>query len=204
MPKVTDAHQEARREQILEAAFACFARQGFHQTTMQDICKEAGLSAGAVYGYFESKDAIIAATCGRCQEENLAVLERVSAHEETFEILDELVNLVFSDLNESGVEQVLQLNVQWWSESLRNAALREQLQKASFEIWLHALADIVRLGQSRGEFDSTIDPHAAARVLLAIWQGLVLQKALDPGVDVPSYLHVIKSIYGGTFARRNE
>ena len=59
MPKVTQAHLEARRQQILDAAFGCFARQGFHQTTMQDICREAELSPGAVYRYFDSKEAII-------------------------------------------------------------------------------------------------------------------------------------------------
>ena len=48
MPKVTEAHLEARRQQVLDPAFACFARQGFHQTTMDDICREAGLSAGAL------------------------------------------------------------------------------------------------------------------------------------------------------------
>ncbi|MCH8191827.1 MAG: helix-turn-helix transcriptional regulator [Chloroflexi bacterium] len=49
MPKITQAHLEARRQQILDAAFACFARQGFRQTTMQDIFREADLSAGAMH-----------------------------------------------------------------------------------------------------------------------------------------------------------
>ena len=52
MPKVTEAHLEARRQQILDAASACFSRQGFHQTTMQGICREVDLSPGAVYRYF--------------------------------------------------------------------------------------------------------------------------------------------------------
>ncbi len=48
MPKMSDAHLEARRKQILDASSASFARQGFHQATMQDICREAALSTGAV------------------------------------------------------------------------------------------------------------------------------------------------------------
>lgn len=56
MPKVSDAHLEARREQILDAAEACFSREGFHQTSMQDICREAELSPGAVYRHFSSKE----------------------------------------------------------------------------------------------------------------------------------------------------
>ena len=75
MPKVTDAHLEARRQQILDAASACFARQGFHQTTMQDICRKAELSPGAVYRYFASKEDIIAASCQECQNQSLDMIQ---------------------------------------------------------------------------------------------------------------------------------
>ena len=61
MPKVSDAHRESRREQILIAAWKCFSRNGFHSTSMADVIAEAGLSAGAVYLYFRSKDDIIVA-----------------------------------------------------------------------------------------------------------------------------------------------
>src|SRR5215212_6087280 len=64
MPKVTEEHVEARRRQILSAALRCFARQGFHRTTMQDIFREADLSPGAVYSYFKSKDELVAAIIG--------------------------------------------------------------------------------------------------------------------------------------------
>ena len=63
MPKVSDRYLEERRQQILGAAVACFARQGFHRTTMKDIYSECGLSPGAVYDYFKSKDDIIVAAC---------------------------------------------------------------------------------------------------------------------------------------------
>src|SRR5262245_19988937 len=59
MPKVTEEHVEARRRQILNDAMRCFAREGFHRTTMQDIFREADLSPGAVYSYFKGKDELI-------------------------------------------------------------------------------------------------------------------------------------------------
>src|SRR6266851_6449324 len=59
MPKVSQEHLERRRQQILDAAVDCFATRGFHATSMQDIFKAAGLSAGAVYRYFPSKAALI-------------------------------------------------------------------------------------------------------------------------------------------------
>ncbi|MGE3869989.1 MAG: TetR/AcrR family transcriptional regulator, partial [Pseudorhodoplanes sp.] len=49
-----------RRGEILEAARRCFARSGFHQASMQEICAEAGMSPGNLYRYFRSKEAIIA------------------------------------------------------------------------------------------------------------------------------------------------
>ena len=75
MSNVSEAHIAARRQQILEAARACVARQGFHQTNIQDICKEAELSPGAVYRYFPSKDHIIAATRTDCQQGILDLID---------------------------------------------------------------------------------------------------------------------------------
>src|SRR5262245_49836663 len=64
MPKVTQAHVQARRRQILSAALRAFAQQGFHRTTMQDIFREADLSPGAVYSYFTGKHQLIEAIIG--------------------------------------------------------------------------------------------------------------------------------------------
>lgn len=68
MPRVTQAHLDARRRQILDAARARFASHGFARTTMPDIAEEAQLSIGAIYRYFTSKDEIIAAICEQTGE----------------------------------------------------------------------------------------------------------------------------------------
>ena len=65
MPKLSDIQQEERRARILDAAERCFARTGFHRTTMQDICKDAGISPGALYIWFSSKEALIAGISAR-------------------------------------------------------------------------------------------------------------------------------------------
>lgn len=59
MARVTQEHLDARRRQILDGAALCFARNGFHATSMQDVLKEVNLSAGAVYRYFSGKDELI-------------------------------------------------------------------------------------------------------------------------------------------------
>lgn len=63
MPKVSQAHLDARRQQILDAARARFATHGFARTSMTDLVEASGLSIGAIYRYFTSKDEIVAAIC---------------------------------------------------------------------------------------------------------------------------------------------
>ncbi|MBA4023222.1 MAG: TetR/AcrR family transcriptional regulator [Gordonia sp.] len=63
MPKVTQAHLDARRQQIVDAARVRFASHGFARTSMADIVAETGLSNGAIYRYFRSKDEIVIAVC---------------------------------------------------------------------------------------------------------------------------------------------
>jgi AcrR family transcriptional regulator len=68
MPKVSQAHLDARRRQIVDAARACFASHGFSRTSMADIVSESGLSNGAIYRYFTSKDEIVIAVCEQSTE----------------------------------------------------------------------------------------------------------------------------------------
>jgi AcrR family transcriptional regulator len=63
MPKVTQEHRDARRRQILAAAREVFADKGFTQTSTGEIVAASGLSTGAVYSYFPSKNDLVAAVC---------------------------------------------------------------------------------------------------------------------------------------------
>src|ERR1700740_1964781 len=65
-----------RRSQILDGALICFAKRGFHQTSMHDISAEAGISVGLIYRYFENKEAVISAMAARHKEEIQEMLER--------------------------------------------------------------------------------------------------------------------------------
>ena len=65
-----------RPSQILDAALVCFAKRGFHQTSMHDISAEAGISVGLIYRYFENKEAVISAMADRHKKEISEVLYR--------------------------------------------------------------------------------------------------------------------------------
>ncbi len=77
-----------RREQILRAAMICFAKRGFHQTSMHDISAEAGISVGLIYRYFENKDAVISAMADEHKREIHEVLERARLAPSLLEALE--------------------------------------------------------------------------------------------------------------------
>ena len=159
MPKVTEAHLEARHQQILDAASACFARQGFHQTTMQDICREADLSPGAVYRYFAGKEDIIGAVCQDCQQQNLAVIGAATGQsDDTFEVLDQLADSSFTKLDEPEALEHMYLIIQLWAESLRSPQIMEMSRRAGPDLWRTALAQLMQQAKETRRNRSILGP----------------------------------------------
>src|SRR5947208_13463663 len=83
-----DSSNADRRSQILEAALVCFAKRGFHQTSMHDISGEAGISVGLIYRYFENKDAVISAMADAHKEEIQELLDRARQAPSLLEALE--------------------------------------------------------------------------------------------------------------------
>ena len=79
MPKIAEETRAARQGQIVAAALACFARTGYHATTMADVAAQAGVSKGTPYLYFDSKQALFLALheewdCGLADRVNVETL----------------------------------------------------------------------------------------------------------------------------------
>src|SRR5512139_1422652 len=87
MPKLKPDTQRARRENILDAAERCFARAGFHATSMQDICREARVSPGALYVYFASKEELIAGLAERNRQDFQARFAQLAGASDFFAAL---------------------------------------------------------------------------------------------------------------------
>src|SRR3989337_380422 len=63
MPRVTAAHEQEVRDRIVTAAVRVFSDKGFHSSTIADVCRESGLSVGAIYTYFSSKEELFRQSC---------------------------------------------------------------------------------------------------------------------------------------------
>src|SRR3954468_22597977 len=86
-PSLKENNQD-RRAQILDAAISCFAKRGFHLTSMHDISAEAGVSVGLIYRYFENKEAVIAAMADRHKKQIQELLQQAAQAPSLLESLE--------------------------------------------------------------------------------------------------------------------
>jgi AcrR family transcriptional regulator len=193
MPRVPKEHSDARRRQIIDAAYQCFARKGFHQTTMRDIYQETGLSAGAVYHYFDSKEAIIQASLDIDYLRSRDLFDAAVASDDPLKTLRELLDFLFQGLKQAAALGAGRVNVQGWGEALVNPKLMETFQRVLG--YYHAtVAQAVRKAQAAGQIAGDQDPSAYSQVLVSLYYGLELQKALNPDLDVDQYAAAVRTL----------
>ncbi len=199
MPKVSKAHSDARRRQILKAAYHCFSQKGFQATTTREICREARLSPGAIYSYFSSKDEIIEAVAdakGKPRQELAA-----AATAEQIEVPEALVRgleSMLTGLTEKGAKQATSFDLRIWSEAISNPKLRRMLLEALGRLhqpWTSA----VRRGQENGELNPEIDSAAVAHVLVAIVLGLEVLTVFEKDLDPEHVIRAVRSLISGSF-----
>lgn len=165
MPKVSQQHLERRRQQILDAAWECFTKQGFHNTSMQDIFKASGLSAGAVYRYFPSKHELVKAIA----EDSLGTaLVQISHVDNGPRGLADIVELLAAPLATDGsLSGFRPIALQAWAEANRDPEM----------------AAVVRdvLGQLEERIREMLPPGSppeVVRLLMATLQGLLVQSVI--------------------------
>jgi AcrR family transcriptional regulator len=177
---------------------ACFADNGFHETTVQDIYRRAGLSAGAVYRYFPSKEAIIEAAWRRDQQARQARYSLARQQGDTRSILEYLLTVYAARRIQPEEESRMRFRVQLLAEALRNPHIREK-QRLHLQGIMADLSDIIRCGQDQGEINPDLDAEMVAGLLVSLVDGLYVHKALDPGLDVEAYANSMKGVFFGHF-----
>lgn len=195
MPKVTDAHRESRREQILVAAWKCFSRNGFHSTSMADVIAEAGLSAGAVYLYFRSKDEIIVEVAtqvfGGIQGRLLEFSDR-NPPPSPAEIADFMVRQPVL-ARAAAPADLYPLLLAVWAEATRNPPLIDTADRI-----LGGLRDLITLllrrwANAGGQL--TIPAEQLTPIYLSLAQGFVVQNALSSGPQVDAYSSAVTALF---------
>jgi AcrR family transcriptional regulator len=197
MPRVSETHLAARRDQILDAATARFAANGFQATGMADVIAASGLSAGAVYRYFRSKDELIAAIVERVLGEAAAGFQRLLAEQPAPEPADAVATAVETIVTVTGRGPVdlTRVAVQAWAEALRNPEVHGVASTAYRTIRGYFL-EVVRRSQAAGRLPADADDHHLAAALFSLVLGFLLQRLLLGDIDARDYEDAVRLLLG--------
>lgn len=182
--------REKRHREILEAAAHCFAQHGFHQTSMQTICAEARLSAGAVYRYFESKDAIIIAIAAQERTEMIELLQHLR---EAKNVVDGLIEVSRELLFASPTAHSTGLSIEVLVEASRNHDVAEVLRHNDAEL-KRILIEILDIAVARGDIDPKLDSEAIAEIVFSLIDGLIGRSHFDPNHNEASLIDAFNAL----------
>ena len=175
MPRVSAAHEQEVRDRIVNAALRAFGEHGFHGATMQDVVREGGLSVGAIYTWFRSKDELFLAACDLASGRGFGELAaRLAAGQTVAEKLAIAVGFYFDSAEgEAELPGNAEFLVQAWARADEEPAAREMLTRRRQQLQL-AGTMLVEEGIARGELPSWVDAPAIAAAYTVLLDGFLL------------------------------
>ena len=180
-----------RRPQILDAAEACFARAGFHRTTMQDVARAAGMVPGNLYRYFPSKDAIIV---GLVERDRANIAADFAALGDCPDLIEAFRGLGRKHFIESPREKAA-LALQIWSEAALDPKIAALIATLQEEVRCGIVSVCTRAKESRAVHPD-VDPEFVARIVMMLSDGLMRRAALDLSFDREAEVEMVLSVVG--------
>jgi len=184
MPKIAEEARAARRDQIIAAGLACFARSGYHTTTMADVAAQAGVSKGTPYLYFDSKQSLFLALheqwdCGAGQRVDAAIAALPDEQRQSPRAVLRAVAAAIATHVQGEAEAcrvLMEARALAAHEPVIAAAVRAADQQMHRQ-----LEGLFAAGVAAGEWPAGTDPGLAARLFAAGLYGLMAQWHLAPG-----------------------
>lgn len=193
-PHLTRAERRDQQVQrVLDAAKACFVRSGFQGASMQQICAEAGMSPGALYRYFPSKEAIIEAICEADRAEDAKLFARVLQNPS---VVDGVVEGAMSHMRHMHETDAAPLFAEIYAESMRNDVVgvtcleNMELVQEMFQGYLAAAIE-------RGEIEPVVELNVLLPSLMAIAHGMAVNDLPSFGIPYEKLETVIRATVVG-------
>jgi TetR/AcrR family transcriptional regulator len=168
---------EERRRQIMDAALACFARKGYHNTTMDDIVAESGLSKGTLYWYFKSKDELFASLIKSffldMRQDIDGILEQHTTASGRLRAIAQGFVQFFHE-----TEDFFSVFFEFWMQSTLNEELNQLFSNVLVQ-YKKVIAGIIAEGMRTGEFKA-VDASQLALAVMAAYDGLAFYMMLMP------------------------
>lgn len=188
--------QDQRRTHILEAARRCFAVNGFHSSSMHQVCAEARMSPGALYRYFPSKEAIIEAIA---EDERVKAGQCLAALDGPGPLIDRLVVTFVGYLEHVRATGAGMLMVEICAESMRNTVVGARFRGIETEVFGLVERTLAR-ARDAGEIPADLDLEMATVMMMSLGDGLATRMGLDatlePSAIEPFIRRTIAAILG--------
>lgn len=169
------ADRPSPRRRVLDAAAQCFTRNGFHATSMHEICAAAGMSPGALYRYFPSKEAIIIAIVEEERGARVALFEELDRSPSFVGGLMEMGRKLFSG---ELPFVCADLGPEVLTEAARNEKLKAMFDEVEAEMNTAMRRALVK-GQERGEIARDLDFDSVLLIISSLGDGLQIRANLD-------------------------
>lgn len=174
-----DELHKLRRTQVLRAAADGFARKGIHQTTMQEICEASGISAGALYRYFPTKESIIVAFAEAERTEAAKLFSHLDSSQNIVSALTEIIPELVNGLTD---ENYGRLTLEVAAEATRNPAVKAAFDQNETELSERLYAALLS-GQAAGHIDPELDRDSVVFLLIALFDGIAGRAAFSQHVN---------------------
>src|SRR5438093_8183572 len=167
MPRVVPEYKEEAKNRIVSAANQVFAEKGYRQATMDDVAKKIGVSKGALYLYFASKEELFEAIC---RTEPMALRDILySSFSESKNPLESASEFFEKMVSRYGSNPALSFEI--FSEASHNPGLRRVLKKTQDE-YANTLSSYLEEGRKRGFVDQDLNLRLITYALIALWNGI--------------------------------
>ena len=166
---------EETRARIMEAAIKLFSIRGYNKASVDDICKEAGISKGAFYHHFKSKQALFLALLDGWLQfvDNAIEATKDKTVPETFMRITQAFPFVFETAGEN-----LPMFLEFWLQASRDKKIWDA-GIAPYRRYHRYFTSLIKKGVEEGSFVE-VDPELASRMIVSTAMGLLLQSLLDP------------------------
>ena len=165
-----------RKEQILKAAVTAFARSGLKDTSMNDIVRESGLSKGAIYWYYKSKDEIIAELLNEFFDpEDIQKVEVMLSTGTPLQKIEKLVEYMIDEMNQ--MRRFRPVIQELFVLAFRDEKIR-RMTKTNFQASVDLLQGIIEEGIKSKQF-RRVDPYQVTLAIFEIIESTALFWSLD-------------------------
>jgi len=186
---IDPALAEARRNQVLTAAAECFRRKGFHGAGMAEISKTAGMSAGHIYNYFDSKEAIIESIIEKDMEEMFSIFQEFE--EQPGDILTVLLNGLNVGVQRHMDTGECAVDLEMLAEAGRNNKVATLLRDADTKA-RNRMRQLLMSERSVIKEISAIELESRINVIFSVMAGLLLRKVLYPELTEETVLIALR------------